>query len=163
MSLVTFAVRVSARRRAVVLQASSIAILLAFGGFIPVLAERTRFWRQSDYENFDRGSAKGTAVRSDGRIMLAPKFTPLADVGLAYLWDLKVDSRGNLYAAGGSNAKVVKVDSAKTVQGQNVTVKAMKEAVKVNNANVVKTDIVCSNGVIHVIDAVLLPPKTAAN
>lgn len=60
-------------------------------------------------------------------------------------------------------ADVVKVDSAKTVQGQNVTVKAMKEAVKVNNANVVKTDIVCSNGVIHVIDAVLLPPKTAAN
>jgi uncharacterized surface protein with fasciclin (FAS1) repeats len=31
--------------------------------------------------------------------------------------------------------------------------------VKINGANVVKTDIECSNGVIHVIDAVLLPPK----
>jgi hypothetical protein len=79
---------------------------------IPAVGERTRFWRQSDYENFDRGTAKGTAVGSDGRIMLAPKFAPLADTGLAYLWDLKLDSRGNLYAAGGSNAKVVKVDAA---------------------------------------------------
>lgn len=59
-------------------------------------------------------------------------------------------------------ADVVKLDSAKTVQGQKVMVKAGKGGVKVNNANVVKTDIVCSNGVIHVIDAVLLPPKAAA-
>ena len=60
-------------------------------------------------------------------------------------------------------ADVVKVDSAKTVQGQNVTVKVAKDSVKVNNANVVKTDIVCSNGVIHVIDAVLLPTKASTN
>jgi uncharacterized surface protein with fasciclin (FAS1) repeats len=59
-------------------------------------------------------------------------------------------------------ADVVKIDSAKTVQGQNVMVKVAKDSVKVNNANVVKTDIVCSNGVIHVIDAVLLPPQTSA-
>lgn len=54
-------------------------------------------------------------------------------------------------------ADVVKVDSAKTVQGQKVMVKATGETVKVNDAKVVKTDIVCSNGVIHVIDAVLMP------
>lgn len=55
-------------------------------------------------------------------------------------------------------ADVVKVDSAKTVQGEKVTVKAKDGKVMINNAQVVKTDIVCSNGVIHVIDAVLLPP-----
>ena len=60
-------------------------------------------------------------------------------------------------------ADVVKVESAKTVQGQKIMVKVANEAVKVNNANVVKTDIICSNGVIHVIDAVLLPPKTSGN
>ena len=92
--------------------AGAIAMLLALAICSPLIAERTRFWRQSDYENFDRGKAKGTAVRSDGRIMLAPKFAPVADTGLAYLWDLKLDSRGNAYAAGGSNAKVVKVDAA---------------------------------------------------
>ncbi len=75
-------------------------------------AERTRFWRQSDFENFERGTAKGTAVRSDGKIALAPKFTELADTGMAYLWDLKTDSRGNVYAAGGSGAKVVRLDAS---------------------------------------------------
>ena len=51
---------------------------------------------------------------------------------------------------------VVKVDSAKTLQGTNVSVDA-SSGVKINNANVVKADIATSNGVIHVIDTVLLP------
>jgi len=55
-------------------------------------------------------------------------------------------------------ADVVKLDEAKTVQGQMIKIEAGSEGVKVNNANVVKTDIECKNGVIHVIDAVLLPP-----
>jgi uncharacterized surface protein with fasciclin (FAS1) repeats len=53
-------------------------------------------------------------------------------------------------------ADVVKLSSAKTVQGQNVTITA-RDGVKVDRANVVKTDIVATNGVIHVIDAVILP------
>src|ERR1700675_2680872 len=70
----------------------------------PAIAEHTRFWRQSDYDAFQKGDAKGVALRSDGSIVLAPKFTPFADASLAYLWSLKLDSRGNLYAAGGANA-----------------------------------------------------------
>lgn len=53
-------------------------------------------------------------------------------------------------------ADVVKLKTAKTVQGSNVTIDTAK-GVKVDGANVVKTDIACSNGVIHVIDAVILP------
>ena len=53
-------------------------------------------------------------------------------------------------------ADVVQLKSAKTVLGQSVMVNA-SDGVKVNSANVVKTDILCSNGVIHVIDTVLLP------
>lgn len=53
-------------------------------------------------------------------------------------------------------ADVVKLKSAKTVQGGSVTIDTAK-GVKVDAANVVKTDIACSNGVIHVIDAVILP------
>jgi len=53
-------------------------------------------------------------------------------------------------------ADVVQLKSAKTVLGQSVSVNT-SDGVKVNQANVVKTDILCSNGVIHVIDAVLLP------
>ena len=53
---------------------------------------------------------------------------------------------------------VVKMTSAKTVGGAEVTIAVMGGKVKVNSANVVKTGIKCTNGVIHVIDAVLLPP-----
>jgi hypothetical protein len=77
----------------------------------PAAAEHTRFWRQSDYDAFQKGDAKGVALRSDGRLVLAPKFSPFADASLAYLWSLRTDSRGNVYAAGGSNAKVVKFDA----------------------------------------------------
>ena len=51
----------------------------------------------------------------------------------------------------------MKLDSAKTVEGQSITIKTMNGGVMVNDAHVTKTDIVTSNGVIHVIDSVLLP------
>jgi uncharacterized surface protein with fasciclin (FAS1) repeats len=54
-------------------------------------------------------------------------------------------------------ADVVNLDSAKTVQGGSLPVKVEGGAVSVGTAKVVKTDIECSNGVIHVIDTVLLP------
>jgi uncharacterized surface protein with fasciclin (FAS1) repeats len=51
---------------------------------------------------------------------------------------------------------VVKLKQAKTVQGQSVKIDT-SAGVKVDNAKVIKTDIVTSNGVIHVIDSVILP------
>jgi uncharacterized surface protein with fasciclin (FAS1) repeats len=53
-------------------------------------------------------------------------------------------------------ADVVKQSSVKTVQGQSISIDA-SNGVKVDGANVIKTDIVASNGVIHVIDTVILP------
>ena len=52
---------------------------------------------------------------------------------------------------------VVKLQSAKTVEGGSVTVHAGSGGVMLNNAHVIKTDIAATNGVIHVIDTVLLP------
>ena len=54
-------------------------------------------------------------------------------------------------------ADVVKVKDAKTVQGGSLKVNAAGGKVMVDNANVVKTDIAASNGVIHVIDSVVMP------
>lgn len=54
-------------------------------------------------------------------------------------------------------ADVVKLSSAKAVSGDSITISSHNGNVSVNNANVIKTDVVASNGVIHVIDAVLLP------
>jgi uncharacterized surface protein with fasciclin (FAS1) repeats len=55
-------------------------------------------------------------------------------------------------------ADVVKLRSAKTVEGQPLKIAVSDGKVTVNGVNVVRTDIVCGNGVIHVIDGVLLPP-----
>ncbi len=55
-------------------------------------------------------------------------------------------------------ADVVKLDEAKTVNGQSVAIQVADNGVQIDNANVVATDIEASNGVIHVIDQVILPP-----
>lgn len=54
-------------------------------------------------------------------------------------------------------ADVMKVSSAKTVQGGAVKVQAAGSKVMIDNATVAKADIAASNGVIHVIDTVLMP------
>src|SRR3984893_12457605 len=92
-----------------VLAISAAAVLLAT---VPVLAEHTRWWRQSSFEDFDKGTAKGVALRSDGMLFLAPRFAEFADANLAYLLALRSDSKGNLYAAGGANAKVLRLDAS---------------------------------------------------
>ncbi len=51
---------------------------------------------------------------------------------------------------------VIKLASAKTVQGQSLTIDTTS-GVRIDNANVIQTDIETRNGVIHVIDAVILP------
>jgi uncharacterized surface protein with fasciclin (FAS1) repeats len=54
-------------------------------------------------------------------------------------------------------ADVVKLNSAKTVQGESLAFKVSGGKVMVDGATVTKADIIASNGVIHVIDAVVLP------
>lgn len=51
---------------------------------------------------------------------------------------------------------VMTLSNASTVNGKDVSINT-SDGVKVNNAKVIKTDIECSNGVIHVIDTVLIP------
>lgn len=51
---------------------------------------------------------------------------------------------------------VVKIDKAKMLNGQFVMIDT-KDGVKINDANVIKTDIKAKNGIIHVIDTVLIP------
>src|SRR5256885_796153 len=76
-------------------------------------AEHTRTWRQASYEDFLKGTPHGVAVRSDGRLELAPKFALVADADASYLWSLRVDPKGSLYAAGGSPAKDFRFDGTR--------------------------------------------------
>jgi hypothetical protein len=88
------------------------ACLLAVACVFVARAEHTRRWRISTYEEFLKGKANGVAVRSDGRLELAPKFALIADADASYLWSLRTDPKGVLYAAGGSPAKVFRFDAA---------------------------------------------------
>ncbi len=58
-------------------------------------------------------------------------------------------------------ADVIALTSVATVEGQSLTI-TVGDSVMVNNATVIQTDIETSNGVIHVIDAVMLPPDTVS-
>ncbi len=89
----------------------SLLLYFVASSFSPLHAEHTRRWLQTTYEEFLKGTAHGVAVRSDGRLELAPKFTLLADADASYLWSLRVDPKGALYAAGGSPAKVFRFDN----------------------------------------------------
>jgi WD40 repeat protein len=88
-----------------------LAGLLAVACALVARAEHTRRWRISTYEEFLKGTAHGVAVRSDGRLELAPKFALIADADASYLWSLRTDPKGVLYAAGGSPARVFRFDT----------------------------------------------------
>ncbi|SRR5579875_2605769 len=92
----------------------TLVCVLVMMGLLPaaVRAEHTRYWREADYAQFAKGTAHGVAIRSDGTIEPAPKFESFADPSLAYIWALRMDSRGRLYAAGGPNAKVLRFDDS---------------------------------------------------
>ena len=52
---------------------------------------------------------------------------------------------------------VVKLSQASTVNGSDLSIKVMDEKVRINDATVIAADVVASNGVIHVVDTVILP------
>ena len=74
-----------------------------------LFAGDTRIWTQSDYSDFEKGVIKHLSVRSDGLLTLAPHSRELFDTSAPYLWALAQDSKGNLYAGGGTTAKLYRI------------------------------------------------------
>src|ERR1700687_5723111 len=91
----------------------SALILSAFA-----LAEGTRTWEQSKFEELTKGTAKGVALRSEGGLELAPAFKALATTPSTYIWSIASDPGGNVYAAAGSPARVYRI----TTDGQSATI-----------------------------------------
>jgi uncharacterized surface protein with fasciclin (FAS1) repeats len=56
-----------------------------------------------------------------------------------------------------SSSQVIGLDEAQTLNGQSIAIATKDGQVTINDANVIVTDILCSNGVIHVLDKVILP------
>jgi uncharacterized surface protein with fasciclin (FAS1) repeats len=59
----------------------------------------------------------------------------------------------------GADAMKMNGKTAKTVEGSTINISVMGKVLEINNAKVTKADIMASNGVVHVIDTVLMPPK----
>jgi sugar lactone lactonase YvrE len=89
---------------------------LALSAF--VVAEGTRTWEQSKFDELNKGTAKGIALRSEGGLELAPAFKALATTPSTYIWSIASDSGGNIYAAAGSPARVYRI----TPDGQSTTI-----------------------------------------
>ncbi len=56
---------------------------------------------------------------------------------------------------------LAQINEAETLEGSIVAIESVNDKIKVNSANVIKTDILADNGVIHIIDAVLMPAIVA--
>jgi sugar lactone lactonase YvrE len=83
------------------------ACILAAACFATALiAGQTRTWSQSEFADFEKGVVKNLSLRSDGLLTLAPRTHEVFDAAAPYLWALARDSKGNLYAGGGTSAKL---------------------------------------------------------
>jgi len=86
------------------------AVILSVLALSPFsLAEGTRTWEQSKFEDLIKGTAKGIAFRSEGGLELAPAFKALATTPSTYIWAIAADTAGNIYAAAGSPARVYRI------------------------------------------------------
>ena len=90
------------------LAASAAATALLF-------AVETKTWVQDQPSDFEKGSLKKLAMRSDGRLRLAPEIAEVFDASQPYLWTLVEDSKGTLYASSGGpgtdKAKIFQIDA----------------------------------------------------
>lgn len=87
------------------LRLALLCLLLAVNSW----AQGTRTWELTKYDEFEKGTAHGVAITSDGTLTLAPAFEALYTSPSSYLWSLAADARGNVYAAAGSPARVYKL------------------------------------------------------
>ena len=85
----------------------TLILLLAASGVLS--AGQTRTWTQGEAADFEKGNLKSLSLRSDGRLTLAPVSRELFDTESSYLWALARDSKGNLYAGGGTSAKLYRI------------------------------------------------------
>jgi hypothetical protein len=73
------------------------------------LAEGTRTWEQSKYEDFLKGTAHGVAISSSGTLELAPGFKLIASTPSSAVWATAIGPQGEIYAATGAPARVYRI------------------------------------------------------
>src|SRR3984885_11066602 len=95
-----------------------------------LLAQGTRLWVQSRYEDFEKGQPESASIASPGYLEAGPTLRSVLLTPSTYIWDVTSDSQGNAYVATGSPATVLKVSpegaSTKLFTSKDLTVETVK-------------------------------------
>jgi sugar lactone lactonase YvrE len=91
-----------------------LAAFITLGLSCFALAEGTRTWEQSKFDELVKGTPKGVAILSNGGLELAPSLKTLYTTPSTYIWSIAADAAGNVFAASGAPARVYRI----TPQGQ---------------------------------------------
>src|SRR5271154_5086089 len=80
--------------------------LLVAAGLLPglVSAQGTKLWNVERYDEMEKGSTEGVAIRSDGRLEAGPATSLLYATGKSYVWSMTSDAAGNGYLGLGGTA-----------------------------------------------------------
>lgn len=84
-------------------------VFFVFALVTAAFAEGTRQWKETGYDDFERGTARGVAIRSTGQIELAPSFKSFYTSPSTFIWGIAADKDGVVYAATGAPARVYRV------------------------------------------------------
>lgn len=87
------------------------------------VAQGTRLWDESSFDDFERGTAKGVAISSNGKLELAPGFKVLYTSPSTFIWSITADREGAVYAATGAPARVYRI----TADGKGTIIFEPKE------------------------------------
>src|SRR6266481_1189050 len=115
-----------------------VTVLVAGTSLLPGLAnaQGTKLWSVSRYDEMEKGSTEGVAIRSDGRLEVGPANSLVYATGKSYVWSMASDAAGNGYlglggAASGSAAVTKVTPDGKTSQifsGKELAVQAVRVA-----------------------------------
>lgn len=87
--------------------AAGFVLFVLGAALLPVLAhaQGTKLWSVDSYDEMEKGSTDGVAIRSDGRLEAGPAASLLYATGRNYVWAIATDSAGNAYVGlGGTTA-----------------------------------------------------------
>lgn len=93
------------------------ALSIAFGAFVTATslgapaaqAQGTHLWTQSRIDEFEKGTPRGVALTSDGRLRAAPVLNEIVTTPSTFVWSIAADRNGNAYLGTGSPATVLRV------------------------------------------------------
>jgi hypothetical protein len=106
-----------------------VAVLVAGASLLPGLAnaQGTKLWTVGRYDEMEKGSTEGVAIRSDGRLEAGPANSLVYATGKSYVWSMASDAAGNGYLGLGGAASGSAVVMKVTPDGKNSQIFSGKE------------------------------------